>query len=86
MNEAEFLTLPGAANVPVYDDDDDRCEELDRLTDPKYTSVCEATLIEEARDYSAKENFVLSGGIRYPGTDDGSFVHAYYLKKRAHES
>lgn len=81
MTEAEYRTLPGSNRLPLFDEDDPRCEQLDRPRDPQYDTIREATDLDEATSLVANNLYEFRGGIRYMA-DNESSVFAYFWLKR----
>lgn len=75
MTEAEYRQLPGVDRLPLYDEDDDRCEQLGRPNSSQ-------TDVDEAERCIADNSLEFRGGIRYRSDDGIRFVFAYFWKLR----
>lgn len=84
MTEQEFRSLPKFAELPLYEYDDPRCEQVDRSSaSPDHLHVTEATEYEDAVLYSSDDTLEPRGGIRFDLI--GSPIYAYFWKKRPKE-
>ena len=82
MTEKEYRSLPGSDRLPLYDENDPRCEQIAQVRDPAYDTVREATDLSDAHQCLKDATLEFRGGIRY-GADSGEkFVYAYFWKKR----
>jgi hypothetical protein len=82
MTEAEYRLLPGVDGLPLYDEDDGRCEQLTRPNSSQYDTVTEARDVDEAESYIADDSLEFRGGIRYGDADGTRFVFAYFWRLR----
>jgi hypothetical protein len=82
MSEAEYKTLPGADHLPLYDADDERCEQIERPNGPAYYGVREATELGDALDCTGSPHLDFRGGIKYRRVDGIEFVCAYFWLRR----
>ena len=82
MTEAEYKSLPGSEALPLYDADDGRCEQIDRINDPSFDTLTEAIDLDDALDCIDDRRLDFRGGIRYTADGDERFVHAYFWQRR----
>ena len=83
MSEEELHALPRFAGLPIFHEEDDEAESITRLQ-PKghYTSIREATTLQEVNDLLVDDKYEPLGGVRY---EEGGkvAVFAYFGEKRA---
>lgn len=79
MTEADLRKRPEFANLPVYDEADDRCDSLIRYYDTDYDgTICEPVDELEYLKCIADPMLVVKGAIKYSATD----VRAIFWRKR----
>ncbi len=68
MNEEEYQSLVVFKGLPLYNDDDSRCESIDKVNhDTDFTGeVLEADFLSLAQDYLAREDIGPKRGYSAP--------------------
>lgn len=78
MTEIEYWTIPGADQLPLYEEDDGRCDQIDS---PACDTVREAIDLSDALACVRDPRLELRGGIRYKGNDGATAVFAYFWNR-----
>lgn len=83
MDETEYRSLESFADLPLYDEDDPRCESIDRPShDPGFSGVVrEATDLAEAESLVAQDDMLPKGGVRFK-MGETERIFAYFWQRR----
>ena len=83
LSEDQLKAIPQFADLPIYDEADERAEAIDRVQSSggAFTSIHEKTTLDEVRDALNNPYLVPLGGIRRRGGDNAVVVFAYFGEK-----
>jgi hypothetical protein len=83
MTEAEYASLDGFRDLPLYEETDERAAEVDKVAhDPTYSGELRETMdLETAKRLLNQADLVPKGGVRHR-VDTKTTIFAYFWRKR----
>jgi hypothetical protein len=84
MSEEELRGIKEFANLPVYDEDDERADRITLVQSSGgcFTSIHEKSTLDEVRQALKNPKLVPIGGLRVEAPDGSFIVRAYFGEKR----
>ena len=82
MTEDEYRTLKAFAELPLFDDDDDRCETLEKPTADKYDTIETTMEYELASAYETRDDIEPRGAVRHFDEDGNTGIEVVYWRFR----